>query len=141
MPDLIIGWKYYKYLRMFNYPPADDESIIWTIPPTLSLLWDRTGAHKPNGMFMAIGPHVRRGALVENASIMDVAPTVLYQCGVPVPDDMDGRILTKIFDEQYVKSNPPGSTKADEAETSEYNYSGKEEKEVEKRLQDLGYLG
>ena len=140
MPDLIIGWKDYKYLRMFNYPPSDDDSIIWTIPPTLSLLWDRTGAHKPEGMFMAMGPHVKNGIQVENASIMDIAPTVLYERGVPVPDDMDGRILTEIFHEGYVEANPPQTAKSEDAGKSEYNYSGEEEKEVQKRLQDLGYL-
>ena len=140
MPDLIIGWKDYRYLRMFNYPPSDDDSIIWTIPPTLSLLWDRTGAHKPNGIFMAIGPHVKSGVQVENASVMDLAPTVLYECGVPVPDDMDGRILTGIFHEEHVKANPPQIAKSEDSGKSEYNYSGEEEKEVQKRLKDLGYL-
>ncbi len=140
MPDLIIGWKDYKYLRMFNYPPSDDDSIIWTIPPTLSLLWDRTGAHKPNGMFMAIGPHIRNGAQVENASIMDIAPTILYESGIPIPDDMDGRVLTEIFDEEYLRANPPQTTESEDSGASEYNYSGKEEEEVQKRLKDLGYL-
>jgi len=140
MPDLIIGWKDYKYLRMFNYPLSDDDSIIWTIPPTLSLLWDRTGAHKPNGMFMAIGPHIKSKGQVENASIMDIAPTVLYECGIPVPDDMDGRVLTEVFDEEYVRANPPQVTKSEDSGASEYDYSGREAEEVQKRLKDLGYL-
>lgn len=140
MPDLIIGWKDYKYLRMFNFPPSDDDLTIWTIPPTLSLLWDRTGAHKPNGIFMAIGSHIKKGVQVENANIMDIAPTVLYECDVSVPDDMDGRILTEIFDEQYVVANPPQVISSDESKTSEYTYSDDEREAVEKRLKDLGYL-
>jgi len=140
MPDLIIGWQDYKYLRMFNFPPSDDESMIWTIPPTLSLLWDRTGAHNPNGIFMAIGPNIKAGAQVEGTNIMDIAPTVLYEHGIPVPDDMDGRILTEIFDEQYVKSNPAQMVASDESRMSEYTYSDEEKDEVEKRLKGLGYL-
>lgn len=140
MPDLVIGWKDYKYLRMFNYPPSDDDSIVWTIPPTLSLLWDRTGAHKPNGIFMAIGPNIKDGIQTENASIMDLAPTVLYEHGIPVPDDMDGRVLTEIFHEEYLEANPPQIGKSEDSDSSEYNYSGEEESEVQKRLQDLGYL-
>lgn len=140
MPDLIIGWKDYKYLRMFNFPPSDDESMIWTIPPTLSLLWDRTGAHKPNGIFMAVGPHIQKGVQVKDATIMDIAPTVLYDCDVPVPNDMDGRILTEIFDDQYIKLNPPQLGSSDESKTSEYTYSDEEKEKVEKRLKDLGYL-
>jgi len=140
MPDLIIGWKDYKYLRMFNFPPSDDESMIWTIPPTLSLLWDRTGAHNPKGVFMAIGSHIKTDVQVKSANIMDIAPTVLYECGVPVPADMDGRILTEIFDDQYVKANPPQVMKSDDTGTSEYIYSDEETEKVEKRLKDLGYL-
>ena len=140
MPDLVIGWKDYKYLRMFNFPPSDDESMIWTIPPTLSLLWDRTGAHNPKGVFMAVGSHIKTGVQVKSANIIDIAPTVLYECGVPIPDDMDGRILTEIFDDQYIKSNPPQMVSSGELKTSEYTYSDEEQKKVEKRLKDLGYL-
>jgi predicted AlkP superfamily phosphohydrolase/phosphomutase len=140
MPDLIIGWKDYKYLLMFNFPPADDKSMIWTIPPTLSLLWGRTGCHKPKGIFMAFGSHIKTGVQVKSANIMDIAPTVLYECGVPVPDDMDGRILTEIFDDQYVKSNPPQVMKSEDTGVSEYTYSDEETGKVEKRLKDLGYL-
>jgi predicted AlkP superfamily phosphohydrolase/phosphomutase len=140
MPDLIIGWKDYKYLLMFNFPPADDKSMIWTIPPTLSLLWGRTGCHKPKGIFMAFGSHIKTGVQVKNANIMDIAPTVLYECGVPVPDDMDGRILTEIFDDQYVKANPLQVMKSEDTGVSEYTYSDEETGKVEKRLKDLGYL-
>jgi len=141
MPDLIIGWKDYKYLRMFNFPPSDDESVIWTIPPTLSLLWDRTGAHKPNGIFMAVGPHIKKNSHVKDANIVDIAPTVLYECGAPVPDDMDGRVLTEIFYDEYIKSNPPKLTGSGDTKSLEYTYSDAEKGSVEKRLQDLGYLG
>jgi len=140
MPDLIIGWKDYKYLLMFNFPPSDDKSMIWTIPPTLSLLWGRTGCHKPKGIFMAVGPHIKTGVQVKDANIMDIAPTVLYECSVPVPDDMDGRILTEIFDDQYVKANPLQVMKPEDTGVSEYTYSDEETEKVEKRLKDLGYL-
>ena len=89
---------------------------------------------------MAIGPHIKSGIQVESASVMDIAPTVLYECGIPVPDDMDGRILTEIFHEEHVKANPPQIAEPEDSGKSEYNYSGEEEKEVQKRLKDLGYL-
>jgi len=140
MPDLIIGWKDYKYLRMFNYPPSDDDLMIWTIPPTLSLLWDRTGAHKPNGVFMAIGPQIKKGVEIRNANIIDLTPTVLYEFGKTIPDDMDGHVLTEIFEKDYIDSNPPKIAKTGGSNSTEYNYSDEEKKSVEKRLKDLGYL-
>ena len=72
---------------------------------------------------------------------MDVAPTVLYECGAPVPDDMDGRVLTEIFYDEYIKSNPPKLTGSGDTKSLEYAYSDAEKWSVEKRLQDLGYLG
>ena len=53
---------------------------------------------------------------------------------------MDGRVLTEIFDEEYLRANPPQTTESEDSGASEYNYSGKEEEEVQKRLKDLGYL-
>jgi arylsulfatase A-like enzyme len=40
---------------------------------------------------------VRRGAELEAASVLDVAPTVLHLMGLPVARDMDGRVLTGLL--------------------------------------------
>jgi len=141
MPDLIIGWRGYKYLRMFNYPPSDDDATIWTIPPTLSLLWDRTGGHRPEGIFLAMGPNIKQGMEVKKPDITDIAPTVLYQMGMPIPDDMDGRVLTEIFDEEYLRKNPPQIESVGNVEDDgEYSFSEGDSKKVEERLKGLGYL-
>lgn len=56
------------------------------------------GSHRLNGVFVAYGPEIARGAGVENAQIVDLAPTILHMMGVPVPEDIDGRVLREIFD-------------------------------------------
>ena len=141
MPDLVIGWRGYKYLRMFNYPPADDDAIIWTIPPTRSLLWDRTGGHRPEGIFLAIGPNIKSGLEIKKPDITDIAPTVLYQMGVPIPGDMDGKVLTEIFAEEYLNQNPPQIESVGDAEDGGgYSFSADDSKKVEERLKGLGYL-
>ena len=56
--------------------------------------------HKMDGLFAAIGPDITRaGHLQSKLSILDIAPTVLHSMGLPVPRDMDGRVLKEIFDE------------------------------------------
>jgi len=56
--------------------------------------------HKMDGLFAASGPDIARaGHLPSKLSIFDVAPTVLHAMGLPVPRDMDGRVLTEIFNE------------------------------------------
>src|SRR5262249_38778454 len=59
----------------------------------------RKSQHTPEGFMIAAGPHIKRGAVVSGASIMDLAPTILYLMGVPVPRDMDGRVLLEIVDD------------------------------------------
>ncbi len=58
-----------------------------------------TGTHRPNGIFLAYGPGIRRGFKIRRVSIYDVAPTILHMFGLPIPGDMDGRVLMDIFED------------------------------------------
>jgi len=51
----------------------------------------------PQGIFAAGGPGLSRDALLHGASILDVAPTILTWFGLPIGDDMEGRVLTESF--------------------------------------------
>lgn len=59
----------------------------------------RSGDHKLHGIFLAHGPDIKQGANIEGARIIDLAPTILHMYGVPIPRDMDGRVLAEIFRE------------------------------------------
>lgn len=59
----------------------------------------RTGSHRPIGVFIAYGPGIKRGYTLRKARVYDIAPTVLHIFGMPIPDDMDGRVLTEIFED------------------------------------------
>lgn len=50
------------------------------------------GTPPPDGILALIGPDVRAGIRVE-ASVYDIAPTILYLKGLPVGADMDGKPL------------------------------------------------
>ncbi|MGC9943005.1 MAG: tetratricopeptide repeat protein [Verrucomicrobiota bacterium] len=49
------------------------------------------------GIFAACGPNVVRDALIHGASVLDVAPTILTFFGLPIGDDMEGRVLIEAF--------------------------------------------
>ena len=53
--------------------------------------------HRRHGIFLAHGPDVRRGSKVEDTQIYDLAPTLLHIFNIPIPRDIDGRVLTEIF--------------------------------------------
>ena len=49
--------------------------------------------HRDLGMFLIAGPGIRRDHLIHGASVLDVTPTVLTLFGLPVGEDMDGKVL------------------------------------------------
>ncbi len=54
--------------------------------------------HRSQGVFIARGPNISKGGEVYGARLLDVAPTLLIHNGVQPAFDMDGRVLTEIFD-------------------------------------------
>ena len=59
-----------------------------------------SGAHRPEGIFMAYGNGVKKGQKLNKVRIFDLAPTILHFLGIPIPYYMDGRVLIEIFDER-----------------------------------------
>lgn len=55
------------------------------------------GQHRQNGIFLGYGPDVNNDGEVKNLKIRDIAPTLLYMYDLPIPQDMDGRVLQEIF--------------------------------------------
>jgi len=69
---------------------------------------DASGTHSggPPGFLIAVGSGVRSGAVLEPASVLDVAPTVLHLMGLPVARDMDGHVITGILDPVVAARQP-----------------------------------
>jgi hypothetical protein len=66
-----------------------------------------SGTHEgaPDGFLMAYGRGVAKGNL-PRASVVDVAPTVLYFLGLPVARDMDGFARTDVFSPAFTERRP-----------------------------------
>jgi predicted AlkP superfamily phosphohydrolase/phosphomutase len=62
----------------------------------------RTGEHRRDGLFIAVGPGLAGGPLPRPVSIMDFAPTVAHLLGVDLPG-VDGRVI----DELDARVGPP----------------------------------
>ncbi|RMD84910.1 MAG: hypothetical protein D6815_03175 [Candidatus Dadabacteria bacterium] len=56
-----------------------------------------SGSHRKEGVLIAAGPGIRKGARIEGASVYDITPTLLHYLGLPVAQDMDGRVLVDLF--------------------------------------------
>lgn len=78
--------------------------------------------HAQHGIFILNDRRGGRGRCAEGLHLRDVAPTVLHLMGLPVPEDMTGRVITG-------GDAPEGQV-----------YTAEEEEIIQKRLKDLGYL-
>ncbi|HXG39601.1 MAG TPA: alkaline phosphatase family protein [Candidatus Limnocylindrales bacterium] len=108
---------------------------------------DDPGTHRIDGVLVLAGPDVAaRPEPVVGPRIVDVAPTVLHLLGLPIPDDMDGRVLVELLapparDRDPVRSAPlPRWPSEEEAVPLDERGEAGETDEVRERLRSLGYV-
>jgi predicted AlkP superfamily phosphohydrolase/phosphomutase len=98
------------------------------------------GTHTREGIFIAHGPIVKSGVKVDNASILDVTPTLLHSFGIPIQDEMDGRIINEIFRDDF-EVNMKNVVKSLKEDKKDISGLDEEEKAlIEERLKKLGYF-
>jgi hypothetical protein len=71
---------------------------------------------------------------------LDIAPTILRLLGVPVPSDMDGRVLTEVLDPAIGAAQEIMGPLVGVAEPVPSAYTDEEDAAIQQRLADLGYL-
>jgi hypothetical protein len=98
------------------------------------------GNHRMEGILLAQGSGIRTGS-VAGASLMDVAPTALYLLGLPVPDDMDGKVLESMIDPEELAQRPVETLHVeDSSDQTQDGLSSDEQDEIRAKLMGLGYL-
>jgi hypothetical protein len=66
-----------------------------------------SGIHQIDGVFLACGGPIVRGAVPKTQpSVLDVAPTVLALLGLPIAENMPGRVLEELIDPGFLKAHP-----------------------------------
>ena len=127
--------------------PRDERNIFFGLADfgsnvTVDTVYRYSGMHRDYGLLIMTGKGVKKGAAIEGAGIEDLAPTVLYAMECPVPQDMDGRVLSEVFTEEFrnqvtLLQSEEGSSR----ELHETAYTEEAEEEIKDRLRGLGYLG
>ena len=111
------------------------------------------GTHRPNGIFIARGPDIESGEQINPLSILDVAPLILYLLGLPVPEDLEGRVPTEVIKADKLMTHPvrvKGRTISPDANDEDLGDGESEKREMEAseeqkeallaQLKLLGYL-
>lgn len=99
--------------------------------------------HRQFGMFVAMGPNIKKNEKVYGLGLIDIAPTVLHHFNLPVGEDMDGKVALDIFKENndvtYIKSWE--EVEGDFAELEKKNSSDAfSDEETMEQLIELGYI-
>jgi predicted AlkP superfamily phosphohydrolase/phosphomutase len=151
--------------ELFEGPHIDDApDVVYTLEDgacTVDLrlegpLFERatwragTGMHRFDGILIACGPNIQRGKRLPEAEIIDVAPTVLELFRIPIPSDMEGRVVHGLLtqaarraaaeSEKEGKQPSPDEDRPGPGRPDDSPYSEEEARQVEERLEGLGYL-
>lgn len=135
-PDIIFSvWHDGAYQVAPSFRRQAGEGVL-TTRPQFAGRGEWNACHRHDGIWLATGTPVRQGCRFD-ASICDLAPTILHLMGLPVPDDLDGRVLTEALnDSADVRFVEADATAAPNSAT----YSAEEEQEIAEKLRGLGYL-
>lgn len=140
-PDLVICWKDYSFYTS-NTPGREKGQFFGDFQKIDATDYLHVGTHRLDGIFMAMGPVIRKNKRVEGAKIADIAPTIIYALGEEVPGDLDGSVVTAIFEPSFLEANTLniGKGSVPERPKEQTDYSDEESARVEERLKGLGYL-
>lgn len=142
-PDLIVQWTDAGYHSVQRFGKSEDG--VFSDELNLHQTNVRfTGHHRMEGIFAASGKGVKPDSSIRGARIIDIAPTVLYLLGLPVPSDMDGHILEDAFLPEYLCEHPGQfgsmSEKGEGSAADFGGYSPEENEQIAERLKNLGYI-
>ena len=144
-PDVIPKWALHDGYSYAFRKCASSPDLRWIdqvdprTPENQQFYASKSGTHRDHGIFLARGPGIRQGETVSDARIIDLAPTILALLDVPLPADMDGRVLEEIFADQDVPGHAFQTASA-LVEESSLTYSLDDEAKVSDRLRALGYI-
>jgi len=132
-PDLTLG------LRDEGFISTLRSNIVYMKRP------EPVGTHHRDGIFIAGGPGIDKGLSVDEFSILDVTSILLYSLGLPIPEDLEGRVPTEIFEKDFIQTHPVCIGEATlppeefpQEQTDEMDAKGKAA--ILRRLKALGYV-
>ena len=132
-PDLILHTDRSKYVS-FGHADFGSNKIL---EPSIG----QTGHHTLDGIVVLHGPGIKANEAIKG-NIIDIAPTVLYALGLPIPSIVDGHVLEAAFTSEYLMQQPMAKvmTPAGSVHQATNVYSEEDEEQVLERLRALGYV-
>ncbi len=121
------------YILVGGTPGGSPDSVI--VPHTVGI----TAWHEMNGIYALRGPAIVPGRKDGDAggpfALLDIVPTVLYLLNQPIPEGLDGKVLSPLIDPGYLSGHPVRTTGPLEEDFRELS------PEDMKNLKNLPYIG
>lgn len=98
--------------------------------------------HDMNGVLIAWGKYFKKNHRINGASLIDIAPTLLYLMGVEINSEIDGKVLSDLFPENFLQKNKVKITAKTPSPSEKYrpSISDADDQEIRKKLKGLGYI-
>lgn len=142
-PDLILDWwNDPSFVVHQSFPCRAGDPVVVRKGKELAGGVEWSGTHRSNGVMLFCGPGFKKGQKIGPARIIDMAPTLLHYLGLPVPEYMDGQVITAAFEETWLAAHPIRWQKGSEMDQvqTEGRYTEEEAEKIRQRLAGLGYL-
>jgi predicted AlkP superfamily phosphohydrolase/phosphomutase len=130
-PDLTLQLRDYGFVSVRKYDKV------------LAKRSQQMGTHHPDGILIANGPGVRKGAAIANTRLIDIAPTALFAMGLPVPTDLQGSVIEAMFTADYLRDNQAGrsgTTRTMAAAVGAAEPAGEDDDDILNKMRALGYI-
>ncbi|MGD9497096.1 MAG: alkaline phosphatase family protein [Armatimonadota bacterium] len=137
-PDLLAVTRGYRWEILTDFTaagPLPERHGRQVFGPSL-----RQATHRLHGLLCAQGRDVRPGMALSGARIQDVAATILHLLGAPVPEHMDGCVLSAMLTREALAAHPPRREAVDLKVAAAAGYADGDRARVERDLGALGYL-
>ena len=139
-PDIVVITRQDPYFRVRpSHTSRNSEPIHTLSNEELLAEYLPNGVHRLHGMFYAMGDGIVANRRVEDMGIIDMTPTMLHLAGCRVPNGLDGKVITDIF-EEYPHVDYFDDDDADADFSSSSGYDDEEEEQIAEKLRGLGYL-
>jgi predicted AlkP superfamily phosphohydrolase/phosphomutase len=138
-PDLIIEWADYGY---WGNPQFEENGQIFELQRHFDYSdQPLTGSHRLDGIVILNGAEIAPEVELTDASLVDMAPTILSLLGIAPLQSMDGRLLEEALTPEG-KERIQQRAQAGEAgfSSDEYAYDAEMEEKISEHLRSLGYL-
>jgi predicted AlkP superfamily phosphohydrolase/phosphomutase len=146
MREEIYGGRFLGELPDLYFLPSDPTQAVFgdfefssnkVVEPASAAI---SAQHRMDGVFVAAGPGIRRGVEVGGLTVADITPMALYMMDLPIPEGLDGKVRTEVFEAAELSRRPPAYFKPEAGHPGDERRQATDDESVKQRLKGLGYI-